>query len=71
MTAPTASTMAPRTVAGAVMDWRESAFALIYHYLYNQTGVHYNQPNFTYNYYEARGNMDTRIVTGPTMEGRL
>lgn len=71
MTAPTASTMAPRTVATAVMDLRQSAFALVYHYLYNQTGVFYNQPGFMYNYYQEKGNMDPRNITGPTMEGRL
>lgn len=71
MTAPTASTMAPRPVLGAQMSWRESTFAELMRFMYNQQGISYNESNFTYNYTEARGYLDPRIIAGPTMEGRL
>lgn len=71
MTAPTASTMIPYLVGGATMNWRESAFAEIHHFTYNEIGIIYNQPHFTYNYSEYRGMMEEQVVVGPTMEGRL
>jgi hypothetical protein len=62
--------MKPRNIATAQAKWRESNASPTAHYRYEQSGVQYNEPFVTYNYFSNRGQVNNRIVATPTMKGR-
>lgn len=62
--------MIARNVAKSQMLPYASTVSNIVHFTYEQSGVIYNQPNFTYEYTSYRGNAEIRTRRGAEMKGK-
>lgn len=65
-----AATMSSTTVANSVMNPYPSIASNVQHIEYNNAGVIYNQPNFTYEFTTYRGNALPRFRRGVVMESK-
>lgn len=65
-----AATMASTVIPNSQMNPYPSVASNVQHIAYNEAGVQYNQPNFTYEYITYRGNAELRVRRGVVMESK-
>lgn len=63
-----AATMASTVIPSSQMNPYPSVASNVQHIAYNETGIIYNQPNFTYEFITYRGNALPRFRRGVVME---
>lgn len=64
------ATMQPRQIAQARMLPYPSTASNVVHFTYEEPGVIYNNPQFTYEYVSYRGNAQVRTRRGAEMKGK-
>ena len=65
-----AATMASTVIPNSEMNPYPSIASNVQHIAYNEVGVIYNQPNFTYEFTTYRGNALPRFRRGVVMESK-
>lgn len=63
-----AATMASTVIPSSQMNPYPSVASNVQHIAYNEAGIIYNQPNFTYEFITYRGNALPRFRRGVVME---
>jgi|APCry1669189369_1035219.scaffolds.fasta_scaffold03377_5 hypothetical protein len=62
--------MTERIVTAPSMVYRATPASILNHYLYDQSGISYNNSLWTYDYTSIMGNMAERQTSSASMKGR-